>query len=389
MAFLVERMEKCLRAWEDLWFLIEAINTALSAMGKPRLSSNEGAVVNAPKFRKRLLKNRREKINLSDFIPPRDLSFPVEFFSKIPLFISSWCQHSRRLYHITKELQAVLNATSLEGVTWQDVSFPFPAYSISLQQPVTNDEDSRLYDFVMVNALPREGDDGQLIPSVELIGLSQECERYEPMTEANRQNIRNRIKSGEWEHVVKICTHYLKNTDPKGLNIYFWGRPDLEVMSTAQWVLREEAIVMPPTIRQASKQEAIETFWESMVRIAVGMCLYLKTLSPQSPHQSEWRPVPRSGLPDPRAISNEAQVCTVSSCYKLTTEERVVLGLEGTKQERAAYELSCHFRQGHWRRAPGYGHLPDAPKTVHVRPCIVRKDRLREGELPGGSQAII
>jgi hypothetical protein len=54
-------------------------------------------------------------------------------------------------------------------------------------------------------------------------------------------------------------------------------------------------------------------------------------------------------------------------------------------QRQARFELSCPFREGHWRRPPGKGDDPTAPRTVHVRPCIVRRDRLPKdgGLLPG------
>jgi len=207
------------------------------------------------------------------------------------------------------------------------------------------------------------------------------------MNEGNRSNIRARLQHRQYGQAEKLFWRFFRKIDVIcSSHIQIWGdRFDEEVTVSAQ---RQYSHSSPDLQARMEEQMAIYN-WDSMIRVVVGMCLYLKTLPSGSPHQSEWRPVPRSGLPDPKAISNEAQVCTVSSCYKLTTQERVMLGLEGTKQEKALYELSCHFRAGHWRRPPGMGSDPTAPKTVHVRPCIVRKDRLQEGELPGGSGAIV
>lgn len=381
MAYLVERMEKCLRAWEDFWFLVGVMNTVCSSIGKLPLCRNEGAVVHASNLRKKLLKSRQEPMNVSHFLPPKDWELSQHALPSLPIFLSSWCLHSRRVYYATEELQAVLNATSLEGVMWGDFVFPFSSYAVNLQRPLIAKDGNR-FDFIMVNAQPFLADDGKVIPSVEFAFFNQESDRYEPLTEANRQNIRKRLQNREWEHLSKICTRFLAKINDGFVSMFFRGGTDLDVTLTAQKVYDNYCGSMEDKYLSAE-------IWDPMIRIIVGMCLYLKTLPSGSPHQSEWRPVPRSGLPDSRAISNEAQVCTVSSCYKLTIEERVLLGLQGTNQERAQYELSCHFRQGHWRRAPGLGHDPTATKTVHVRPCIVRKDRLREGELPGGSKAVV
>lgn len=59
-----------------------------------------------------------------------------------------------------------------------------------------------------------------------------------------------------------------------------------------------------------------------------------------------------------------------------------------TDSQRSYHELCAHFRRGHWRRPPGQGDDPTASKTVWVRPTLVRRDRLPEGALPGGSESI-
>jgi len=390
MAYLVERIEKCLRAWEDLWFLVEAGSRAMIALGKPPVMDlREPVLQNAPKFRKKLLKNRQNPVNILDFLPSKLWDQTIYALPNFASQIAPWCMHSRRLYFIREDLQAVLNATSLDGVTWEDIYFPFPSFVVCLQKPL-KDKSSNDYDLVMVTTTNHEQIGGHEIPVIDFTYIGKACDSYQPLSFANRENIRYRMEKGQWEHTRQLVLGFMKKIDSPHkpfVRSFFFGFTSesraLEVMSTAQMI--SDNVKKDQGSLWADDVELNN----SAVRVIAGMCLYLKTLPFGSPHQSEWRPVPRSGLPDPRAISNEAQVCTVSSCYKLTTEERVVLGLEGTIEQRASYELSCHFRQGHWRRAPGLGHDPNAPKTVHVRPCIVRKDRLREGELPGGSQAIV
>ncbi len=378
MVSVVERLEKCLRGWEDFWFIAKVLNSVISENEVQMPLLNESAIGLAPIFRRKLLNIHQESFNLQDFLPTDGCwlgyGHPVPTF---PSYLYPWCQHSRRVYAITRELQEILNATSLEGVNWQDIQFPFPAYAISLEQPIVRC-DGRCYDFIVVHSYElKEGDRSAMV--IRLALFSNRSEDYQPLTVKRRNEILAMVTNREWRRLSKLCNELLEKVRLVSFtDIAFNGKATMGVIETAQKVYDEF-----PT---GDKEKSVP-MWDAMIRIVVGMCLYLKTLPPESPHQSDWRPASRTGLPDPRAISHEAKVCTISSCYQLTREERIMLGIEGTTEQRAVYELSCHFRQGHWRRAPGHGSFPDAPKTVHVRPCIVRKDRLREGQLPGGSEA--
>jgi len=385
MAFHVERLEKSLHAWEDFWFIINCINRVLAASGvKNRWCANEPALQHSHSFRKQLLNAHNQHdhpLNLANFLPANQKEWPIAQGHSLPClpnYLAPWCICSRRVYSITEELQAVLDATSLDGVTWNDVSFPFYAFAVSLGKPILR-EDGRRYDFIMVNAVPE-------LQVYQFAFFSDKFDAYVPLTQTHRENIQNKMRKKQWDKVAKTCDHLLARVGTVAYtDLSLVDQPNMDVLETAETVYD---VSTANGINLGPKARTLHV-WNSMLRIVVGMCLYLRTLPPKTPHQSDWRPTPRSGLPDPRAISNGSEVCTVSSCYALTTEEKVVLGLEDTAQEKAQYELSCHFRAGHWRRPPGMGRDPTAKKTIHVRPCIVRKDRLRDGELPGGSQTII
>src|SRR5436309_687147 len=100
MAYLVERMEKCLRAWEDFWFLVKSMNVALAALAKPRMCCGEPALEYASDFRKKLLKNRQEMIDLSNFLPLNQNNWGIATGHSLPIFpsyIAPWCDASRRV----------------------------------------------------------------------------------------------------------------------------------------------------------------------------------------------------------------------------------------------------------------------------------------------------
>ena len=167
------------------------------------------------------------------------------------------------------------------------------------------------------------------------------------------------------------------------------NRPDgeiasLEVTGLADHFCRDVPANADPNEDARCDRATIDT----LLRVVVGLVLYLKTLPADSRHVSPPTQPFRSGLPDRKVITNRWEVCNVTSVIPLTREERVFYGIEGNleQQRQAKRELSCHFREGHWRRPPGKGDDPTAPRTVHVRPCIVRRDRLpKDGGLPAGA----
>lgn len=388
MAQIVDRLEKCLCAWEDFWFLIGVLNQILINTGRAAICPKEGAVVYWQSFRKHLLHlhSTESPPDMVRFQQPTDMHNTVaSLLISLPIPLTAWCQQSRRVYRLQPEIQTLLNATSLEGVKWSDVSFPFPAFAVSLGQPIKDNSGMEI-DFLLFSKIVAELPDRQPVHWIDLRGFAPSCGQYDPLTDSNRQNMRQRIKDKQWEHGERLVLRFFDRL--KGVvGTYFSLNAalfDEVITNTAQ---RVSSIVGATS--EESVHDSTISICDSTARIVVGMCLYLQTLPLGSPHRSAWRPSVREGRPDPRAISNEAEVCTVSSCYTLTRPERVALGLEGTAEERRHYELSCHFRQGHWRRPPGYGHIPDAPKTVHVRPCLVRKDRLQAGELPGGAETVL
>jgi len=167
MAYLVERLEKCLRAWEDWWFLLGVMNDVMVADRRPPVYPNENAVLHWHQFRKRLLSLGQEQIDIERFLPPKHKSFENSTLANFAVPLSQWCLNSRRIYNLTEELQVILDATSLEGVTWQDVCLPFPAFAIKLDRPMIDVEGTR-FDFIMVTTFNVTNQRGTF-PVVELL----------------------------------------------------------------------------------------------------------------------------------------------------------------------------------------------------------------------------
>ncbi len=139
----------------------------------------------------------------------------------------------------------------------------------------------------------------------------------------------------------------------------------------------------PPVINENITEKYPEM--RIALRLAVGLSLYLKSLPRSSSHVSKWHPIRLPRTMSTQSITAEAEVCDVTSIYKFTADEQRTLDAIKKGNRPHGFEIRTHFREGHWRRAPGTGSDPTAPKTVHVRPTLVRRDLLSEGELPSGA----
>lgn len=311
--------------------------------------------------------------------------------------LAPWTFHSRRVFHLTEELQALLAATSLRGMKWSDVSWLFPSFVVILEQPIVGD--SGKADCIVVNqALYRNDRTQYVITSGELrLGdekvlymrlLPRELCNIGKLSTTLKKQIESAIAAKQWRRVCNLIDVTPESGQPiSGLTFALdMNRvADELVTKSIKGLVLESG--MPIDNRSTFRTSSL-TEWNEAARIVVGMCLYLSTLPLKSPHRSNWTPArQQSNKPDSLAVTSEAEVCTVSSVHTLTREEREVLGLEGAERQRAHYEVKTHFRRGHWRRPPGMGDDPNALKIVWVKPTLVRRDRLPENALPSGAEA--
>lgn len=381
LVYVVDYLDKALRAWEDYWYLVNLGLTHRNALGLAPLCSRERAALNFARFRRFLLHlNQQTSVDYEPFLSPSDS--PVEAVGDImlnvtPVIIGEWCRSSRRVYGLSAELQAILEVTSLAGIRWSDVAFPFPSFALRLERPILQSGN----DFILFNRIDAKFfgiEDLDTLYCFRMI--SRDVAEYEPISAANRQNIENRIKKKQWDHVKRLIFAGLRKICELRSAWFAFPASDVnvEVMKTPEYVL----------LGHKNTEQDDQVAWEQIIRLVVGLPLYLKGLPSDSPHVSEWKP---TQLPQTRSVvecMRETEICSVGSHFTLTREDRLVLGLETPTDDEAVLlrELRCHFREGHWRRPQGLGNDPTAEKTVQVRFTIVRRDKLKDGDLPEGSE---
>jgi hypothetical protein len=377
------------RAWEDLWYLIELRERIRAAMNRPiEFTAPRRAVDNYRHFRQFLLHKLPEgkRLTLADFGAPSP-PWHYSFWSHIPVVISGWSWNSRRVYHLQPELQRVLEHTTLEGMTWEDIQLPFNSFAIqlSLPQKLAN---GRECDVILVHV----GTDG----GWAFATLRSDLRTYERV---DRVHLEKLLRQKRFPHLIAQLDRIVPAIELMQGAFLLVGEKDKRepILTCLEYAVQQESI----RDKKSSDPERGKAVFVNMLRVAFGLPLYLSSLPSR---HNNLQQVPKeeagaqitfpSGTIDPRAISSEAELFTVSSRLNLSLIERLFFELEGTKAEQQAVKdwvhanrKSCHWQPGFFRRRPGFGNDPTAPKIVRVSPHLVAKDWLPEFALPGGTEA--
>ncbi len=386
MKFLVRRLDQALLLWEDTNYMTNRLGTLeryLVAMGQKvdgEPVSFTGAVTSWNNFRGDLLRGvdlneAHDKYCSGPLISPLH-SFPVS--------LNEWSRNSRRVFHLTEELLTLLSLTSLDGVRWSEVHWPFESFLVTLDQPLVDDNGTSFDAILLYRLHTTEGS------SVGFQLYSSNLEAYRPLTFDDRERINKFLARGVNGPLKKASgkiTGWFKANKEIPISLYIvlpLGVEDCLVTDSYRALYDKLGYAYTGVREDGSANPVID----AAIRIVVGLCLYLATIrSEGGEQQSSWEGIPREeSKKDPRAVTREAKVCWVSSKYRLSREESDVIE---SFRGRAHVSMCAHWRRGHWRRSPGQGNNPDAPKHVWVRPALVRKDRLKPGELPGGSIALV
>lgn len=382
----VPTLEQLLRAWEDSWLLLNAHAAADAGQGHARRIPAERAMVNWRRFRRFLVQAHQLAaqtddgiLSTGDFDRPENM--PDEsrgFLVDMAAIFGTWQLTSRRSYRLSREVGAILRHTSIGDVTWNDLEPPFPCFVIELDEPWVDPDSGpqkRAYQtlvatrfFTTTQAGPR--------PYWELRFVDARLGNYQPVTRLQRERLDTMVRRQQWRDVKSECAARLRPLDNVAGVILGLDGADLDepVVQTAARIAEIRRTSGRPELYPGS-----ERCLEQMVRIFVGLVLYLRSLPAGSPHLRSARG-PRISTPDRAVITDGSEIFTVQSVWDLSPDERVALGLQGTAAERAAFAMAWHFREAHWRRPPGHGRNPAAERSVHVRWTMVRRDRMPQDE---------
>lgn len=293
-------------------------------------------------------------------------------FVRIPEFLAAWTYGSREVFHLQPSLQAMLELTTVKGLAWGDILWPYYGYAISLDRPIRR-EDGLTVDTMIVANQPQPS--GKTVVSIQLYDVR--LEHWTPPKGDVWDRLETMQMYGRWAQLdkgleeIKGLTAHADISCPHMYDIY---GPEEKVRSASErWV--DEA-----TKIKTGRRDQI--FWAQALRVVLGLNLYLSTLPPGSSRRQEG-PHP---LLDPkvRGITSGAHVCTVVGQRTLTDEELESLGPDTAP--RLYRQIRPHWRRGYYRRLPGYGQDPSAPRCVRIEPVYVHKDLMERGMQVGGGE---
>jgi hypothetical protein len=151
MKYLVRRLDQALRLWEDTCYMTNRLGTLeryLVAMGQKldgELESLDGAITSWNDFRGDLLRG----IDLTEAHNKYCSGPLVSPLHSFPVSLNEWSRNSRRVFHLTEELLTLLSLTSLDGVRWSEVHWPFESFLVTLDQPLV-DENGTSFDAILL-----------------------------------------------------------------------------------------------------------------------------------------------------------------------------------------------------------------------------------------------
>lgn len=395
---LIERMEEALESWEDRCAIYAARRRMLTKTTLPAAPFDH-----AHEFRTYLLESVNDGRPFG-WIDPRFLvplkeqdpegseraEQALTHLRDFPWALSVWNRSSRRVFHVTSELSRLLEATSLEGLRWDDVDWPFPGFVVTLDDPLI-DKGVR-YDCLLAHTTPlRPGDHGNV---VHIMMFSNLPRNHMPFHRQARIRMEWLVGQKNWKEADKAFRRWnrqwAKNCQQTG------KREGIEQVCFLHEELQGQQVTTPVQVLQHGKPSSCTSFWglyDRVVRLVINLCTYFATLPPQARPAFNRRPAgtqARKRKTKEIRITDEAEICTVTAEHFLTREERVsvIQDLE-QNQDKGGYTLPVHWRRAHSRRERGHGGDPHAPRTVKVRATLVNRHLLQPGEMPGGSKTIL
>jgi len=386
----VYRLEQALSYWEDFCFSLSVTYQVSVGYGQNPTTGMRGLLVNYPGFRQSMLDifsaNAQE---LADkyMYPKEACAFSSDVQPRyFPYAMLCWSRHSRRVFSLSRDLQALLDATSLEGVIWGDVKLPFESFVVTLEQPLIDGQNVQ-FDCVLVARLSTEQSTGEKVQETAFIPFDSRLENYRPYSRQAKEWVTSLLEKGSYRKADRARRSLFKGSRSYISTSIFTIDSSHAEMPISKF--GDEVELRKAVAEKYSDDADAGHLYESVLRIIVGMCLYLKTLPVKTPFVSEWEKLESHQTQRGRAITDKAEVCTVSSQFKLSAEEHEVFGGKTGEPVKSFGEKCCHFRRGTWCRPSGYGDDPDCPKTIWRRPTIVRPDKLVPGELPKGAETIL
>ncbi|HEX7651774.1 MAG TPA: hypothetical protein VF439_03610 [Candidatus Paceibacterota bacterium] len=377
----IERLEQQFQVWEELMWAYGTHCVIEASSDQTTFVPYNGPAIHYSEFRRHLLEIKSVaeldmgRFTFHSFTDEQQKNF-VAWPTLFMFSVASWTTNSRRVFHVSLDLQAVLGATSLGRLKVRDVPWPFSAFCISLEEPVSVSMQSpRATDLLLITAKPDEEDWRRKPTSYVMCAMNHRLRSWNPY--GRRASIERLIASGKnAEAAQRLLKDDVAARDL--LLMPFGGIVNMDSDETVEELLSRQA-------------KGVQYLW----RIVFGLAVYLRGKQDVAAHVSPWTKVAairseaRHGESPKKGIADASQVCHVSSLYTLSDKEREQF-LSLGQCRSGGYEMPFHFRIAHSRAAWGERKAnPEAEKTVSIKSTHVRLDRKPDVGVAGGAKVIL
>ena len=278
------RLDNLLSSWEDICFIHKiGAQVNLKTGGNP-LNPLDGPLTYAPEFRKFIMKFNGT-FSPSDYL--KFMNVKLGFDELIPLAILAWNHHSRRIFHLPTDIQTILDATSLGGITWEEIRFPFDSFLVTLEDPIVSDNKIE-YDCILVSRI-----DLFLPPQtkghvIEIRLISKDFSNYKKISNSERKKVDIFVHNGQFNEIIS----FIKNMTP----INSFKTPAIHVfLDKIKEKIIKDSI---PDLGELTGQPemAKDSAMDSALHIVLNLCLYLENFSSNSlVHESKHRTIKKKG----------------------------------------------------------------------------------------------
>ncbi len=417
MGRTVQLLENALRGWEDLLLIYEARVRVGIQSGLRKREELAGPLLHWRELRKHLLEIRGADFDASRFcyreggtgltsgplarlLTEEDWKMAAatnatSFYASLPMQLASWTVSSRRVFHLSDEMVERFLAADYNHYTWGDLLWPFDSFFIEFDSPVQDDHDCE-YAGLLVSSVYGVCPE-HTFASEEGFECLTFCTKIEGevtpeslMDEKDRERLENDMRHKRW---VKL-NRRVGNVFAKMLGT---SKPEmLKFISTDEAPQRmSDKLFTPPAGFGKpicwEKDQPIQAgpFGRRIGKVIAGLCLYLEALPPSVSGSCRWHiPDHLTAKRDVRNIVIDGElVCNVADLHTLSPETMTLF--PETLRAGPSYSVEPHGRRGHWRRAPGQGNNPNAPRTIKVKPAIIHRDQIPEGAVIGGATTYV
>lgn len=312
--------------------------------------------------------------------------FPAELFK--------WNRCSRRVFHLPHALEAVLASASFPQMRWSDVVWPFDSFIVTLEKPIRFEQMDGGHDEFDMLMISRKAIRGQPWITIRLFTTPEKSVGSVAAKPGEVKRFRQLLRKGRYEQAFKIVRRRQKEilrispqmygTQTTTLLVDSEGEDEIRIEPEDIYTIhsdegKSDFESLPPYAR--SQMESVSV----ALRIAVGLSLYLETISSDSARWEERGVKGRKGsgagalgvIVDPERICNIVGKGRISP--HSTTDEQ-------TRRNSAGF-VRPHWRRAHRRRPVGSSLT--AEKTIRVPPKLVREDLVPLYGIVGGTKTLV